>query len=89
LSKVKTEEIVLALVKLERETGNYEKARDLLKNARKDYEHNPRIWMQSIQLEREQGLTKEAILLCKEALLKEKIKEFFQNLADFSTIKRK
>ncbi|ETW60930.1 hypothetical protein PFMC_03161 [Plasmodium falciparum CAMP/Malaysia] len=71
-----TEEISLAAIKLERENNEFDRARFLLKKSRVQC-NTPKIWMQSVQLERLLRNYKEAKMLAHEAL---KIHKHFDKL---------
>lgn len=62
-----SEGIHLAAVKLESESQNIQRARMLLKNARKNC-NTAKIWQQSVQLERQEGNLEQATHLCSEGL---------------------
>ncbi|TPX70333.1 hypothetical protein SpCBS45565_g01731 [Spizellomyces sp. 'palustris'] len=62
-----SEQIWLAAIKLEVETGEYDRARILLSNAR-DKANTERVWMKSAQLERQLGAVDEALRLLAEAI---------------------
>ncbi|GBE60413.1 U5 snRNP-associated protein 102 kDa [Babesia ovata] len=62
-----SEAISLAAVKLEREHDEFDRARELLVRARKQC-GTRKIWMQSVQLERQLGNYSVAIDMCEEAL---------------------
>merc|ERR1719353_473058 len=64
-----SEAIHLAAIKLENENNEIQRARLLLMRSRMQCD-TPKIWMQSVQLEREQGEYETAIKLCNEAILK-------------------
>lgn len=64
-----SEEIWLAAIKLEVETGEYERARELLRSARSKAD-TERVWMKSALLERHLSKNKEALDLLEEALKK-------------------
>eukprot|EP01069_Polyplicarium_translucidae_P009217 Polyplicarium_translucidae@DN3299_c0_g1_i1.p1 len=64
---VNTEAISLAAAKLEKENSEYERARGLLATARRDCD-SPKVWLQSIQLERQLGNFPEALVLANAAL---------------------
>jgi len=64
-----SEKIYLAAAKLERELQNYERAREIYRTARENC-IQPKIWMQSAQLEREVHQEKEALALVKEGIQK-------------------
>jgi len=57
----------LAAVKLESENNEIQRSRLLLARARQQC-NTPKVWMQSVQLEREQGLFQQAMHLCDEGL---------------------
>ena len=61
------ENIFLAKVKIHRQLGQYADAQDLLTQAR-EICNTPKVWMQSIQIERELNNDTEAWKLCEEAL---------------------
>ncbi|CDO64907.1 pre-mRNA-processing factor 6, putative [Plasmodium reichenowi] len=71
-----TEEISLAAIKLERENNEFDRARFLLKKSRVQC-NTPKIWMQSVQLERLLRNYKEAKILAQQAL---KIHKHFDKL---------
>merc|ERR1712232_431475 len=54
-------------VKLESENNEIQRSRLLLARARQQC-NTPKVWMQSVQLEREQGLFQQALHLCEEGL---------------------
>ncbi|OXB72732.1 UNVERIFIED_CONTAM: hypothetical protein H355_012073 [Colinus virginianus] len=60
------ESISLAAVKLERENKEYARARKLLRRTRQHVD-TPKVWLQSVQLERQLGEYDAAIALCAEA----------------------
>merc|ERR1719316_818403 len=62
-----SEAIHLAAVKLESENNEIQRSRLLLARARQQC-NTPKVWMQSVQLEREQGLFQQALHLCEEGL---------------------
>jgi pre-mRNA-processing factor 6 len=64
-----SEAIHLAAIKLENENNEIQRARLLLMRSRMQCD-TPKIWMQSVQLEREQGEYETAIKLCTEAIAK-------------------
>lgn len=59
LTHPKNEQIILATVKLHREDNDYQEAERVLAKARQEI-NTPRVWMQSIQLLREQNKLEEA-----------------------------
>jgi len=63
------ENIYLAVAKLHRQQGQYDAARKILSEAREAC-NTPRVWMQSIQIERELKNATEAWKLCEEAAKK-------------------
>merc|ERR1719379_3299067 len=69
-----SEAIHLAAVKLESENNEIQRSRLLLARARQQC-NTPKVWMQSVQLEREQGLYQQALHLCESGL------EEYQNFA--------
>ncbi|CAE7247939.1 PRPF6 [Symbiodinium microadriaticum] len=62
-----SEAIHLAAVKLESENNEIQRSRLLLARARQQC-NTPKVWMQSVQLEREQGLYQQALHLSEEGL---------------------
>merc|ERR1719158_55147 len=62
-----SEAIHWAAVKLESENNEIQRSRLLLARARQQC-NTPKVWMQSVQLEREQGLFQQALHLCEEGL---------------------
>eukprot|EP00913_Durusdinium_trenchii_P031191 g29207.t1 len=65
--RVESEAIHLAAVKLESENNEIQRSRLLLARARQQC-NTPKVWMQSVQLEREQGLYQQALHLSEEGL---------------------
>lgn len=64
-------DVLLAIVKLEKIKNNFGEAQEILKSARENYESsNNKIWMQSIQLERQMGNYDKAYELCEMAMKK-------------------
>jgi pre-mRNA-processing factor 6 len=61
------DQILLAIVKLEREANNNQEAKNILERARNEIDH-PKVWMHSVQLFRELNEIEEATRLCDEAL---------------------
>jgi len=61
------DQILLAIVKLEREVNNNNEAINILERARNEIK-NPKLWMHSVQLFRELNKIEEATRLCEEAL---------------------
>ncbi|KAF4690161.1 Pre-mRNA-processing factor 6 [Perkinsus olseni] len=68
-----SEDVHLAAAKIEVSNGDIQRARQLLAAARRQAEFSKepceRIWMQSVQLERESGHTNQALALCKDAIV--------------------
>merc|ERR1719359_2516192 len=62
-----SEAIHLAAVKLESENNEIQRSRLLLQRARAQC-NTPKVWMQSVQLEREQGFHQQALALCESGL---------------------
>merc|ERR1719240_415753 len=62
-----SEAIHLAAVKLESENNEIQRSRLLRARARQQC-NTPKVWMQSVQLEREQGLFQQALHFCEEGL---------------------
>jgi pre-mRNA-processing factor 6 len=85
-------DIILAMVKYEKIENNIEEAQKILKNARENYESSiPKIWIESIQLERQLGNMEKAFEICEIAMKKfpdypkffmigGQIKEFFGDI---------
>jgi pre-mRNA-processing factor 6 len=69
LTHPKNEQIILATVKLHREDNDYQEAERVLSKAREEI-NTPRVWMQSIQLLREQNKLEEASDMVNVALSK-------------------
>merc|ERR1719324_817346 len=64
-----SEAIHLAAIKLENENNEIQRARLLLARSRQQCD-TAKVWMQSVQLEREQGNLEDALKLCTEAIQK-------------------
>lgn len=68
-------DIILAFVKYEKMENNFLEAQKLLKNARENYESSTnKIWIESIQLERQLGNLEKAYEICEIAM-----KKFYEN----------